>query len=158
MNADNILAFAHLLSAFWYVGGLTAVQICLVRAWQNDDPMAKAESFVEATHYQGVLLVPGAIAMGATGLFLWTQMDYSLLTTGWLILLELIYVVVLLVCLPLTGMGLRRARLAALRARKAGRTTPEIELAMSDSVPLVFSGIATTAVPLMAFLSIFRPF
>jgi len=120
--------------------------------------MTRAESFVEAAHYQGVLLVPGAIAVGASGLFLWAQMDYNLLSSGWLILLELIYVAVLLVCLPLTGMGLRRARLAALQARKRGGATPELELAMTDTVPLVFSGVATLAVPLMLLLSVFRPF
>jgi len=158
VNADDTLVFIHILSAFWYVSGLTAVQICLVRAWQSEDVVMRGDSFVEAAHYQGVLLVPGAIAAGASGLFLWAQMDYNLFTTGWLILLELIYVAVLLVCLPLTGMGLRRARLAALQARKRGGVTPELELAMTDNVPLVFSGVATIAVPLMLLLSVFRPF
>src|SRR3989442_14525113 len=157
MNADHILTFIHILAAFWYVSGLTAVQICLVRAWQSEVPMSKAETFVEAAHYQGVLLVPGGIAAGASGLFLWAQMDYNLLTTGWLILLELLYVFVLLVCLPLSGMGLRRARLAALQARKRGEATPELELAMADNVPLVFSGIATLLVPVMAGRCVFKP-
>jgi uncharacterized membrane protein len=157
VNADDILAFIHILAAFWYVSGLTAVQICLVRAWQSEEVAVRAESFVEAAHYQGLLLVPGAIATIATGLFLWAELDYGLITTGWLIALEALYIVTLFVCLPLTGMGLRRARLAALRARKRG-ATPELELAMTDNVPLVFSGVATIAVPAMAFLSIFKPF
>src|SRR2546428_8936180 len=123
MNADHILTFIHILAAFWYVSGLTAVQICLVRAWQSEVPMSKAESFVEAAHYQGVLLVPGTIAAGASGLFLWAQLDYNLITTAWLLLLESLYILVLPVCLPLIGMALRRARLAALQARKRGGAT-----------------------------------
>jgi len=158
VNAENILLFLQLLSAFWYVAGLSAVQISLVRGGQSDDLKVRAESFDEAWHYQGVLLVPGAIASGAAGVFLWAQMDYNLITTGWLLLLEVLYIVTLLVCLPLIGLGLRRVRLAALRARKAGRATPDLERAMADNVPLFFSGIATILLPAMTYLSVFRPF
>ena len=61
-SVDELLAFAHLLAAFWYVAGLTAVQVSLVRSWQNDEIAVRADSLEEASHYQGVLLVPGAIA------------------------------------------------------------------------------------------------
>jgi uncharacterized membrane protein len=149
--------FAHILSAFWYVGGLTAVQLACVRAWQNDELHARAEALEEASHYQGVLLVPGAIASVATGLFLWAELDFDLLTTPWLLGLEALYIVTLLVCVPLGGIGLRRARIAALQARKAGRSTPELEQAMRDSVPLVFGGIAALLVPVMVYFSVFRP-
>lgn len=158
MNADNVLTCLHLLAAFWYVSGLTAVQISLVRAWQNAGLEIRADSLDEASHYQGVLLVPGAIAAVATGLFLWAQLDYHLLTTGWLLLLEALYIVTLLVCLPMMGVGLRRGRLAALQARKRGSQTPEMEAAMSDAAPLVFAGMATMLVPAMTILAVFRPF
>src|SRR5439155_22367060 len=59
---DELPACAHLLAALWYVAGLTAVQLSLVRAWQHDDIAVRADSLEEAAHYQGVLLVPGAIA------------------------------------------------------------------------------------------------
>ena len=111
----------------------------------------------EASHYQGVLLVPGAIGGIATGIALWAQLDYGLITTGWLVALEVLYVLTLLVCLPLIGIGLRRARIAALQARRLGRATPQQEAAMADAVPLVFGGIATLLVPVMAALSVFRP-
>ena len=157
MSAEEVFAFAHIMAAFWYVAGLTAVQLSCVRAWQNDELRVKADALEEASHYQGVLLVPGAIGSVATGLFLWSSLDYSLLTTPWLLGLEALYIVTLLVCVPLGGIGLRRARLAALQARKAGRSTPELEQAMSDSVPLVFGGIAALLVPVMVALSIFQP-
>jgi uncharacterized membrane protein len=154
---DELLAFAHILAAFWYVAGLTAVQLSLVRAWQHDEIAVRADSLEEASHYQGVLLVPGAIAGIATGIALWAQLDYDLISTGWLVTLELLYIVTLLVVLPLIGIGLRRARIAALQARKAGRATPQQQQAMADSVPLVFGGIATLLVPVMTALSVFRP-
>ncbi len=158
MTADEAFAFLHLLAAFWYVSGLTAVQISLIGAWQSADVSVKAESLEAASHYQGVLLVPGAIAMIATGMFLWAQLDYSFLTTAWLLVLEALYILTLLVCLPLIGAGMRRARVAALQARKAGAATNEQEAAMSDGAPLVFAGIATILVPAMAFFAVSRPF
>jgi uncharacterized membrane protein len=145
------------MAAFWYVAGLTAVQLACVRAWANEDLRTRADALEEASHYQGVLLVPGCIGAVATGLFLWAELDYDFLTTPWLLAVEALYIVSLLVCLPLGGIGLRRARLAALQARKAGRPTPELEQAMRDSVPLVFGGIAALLVPVIAALSVFRP-
>ena len=158
MDADRLFLLLHLIAAYWYVMGLTAVQIPLIRGWQSNDIEVQAGSFEEASHYQGVLLVPGAIAAGATGVALWARLDYSLLTTGWLLLLEALYIATLLVCLPLIGMGLRRTRLAALKARHLGQPTPQLEQALRDSVPLFFSGIATILVPAMTYLSVFRPF
>jgi uncharacterized membrane protein len=157
VDSDNAFLFIHILAAFWYVAGLTAVQLSLVRAWQSEALDVRADSLEEASHYQGILLVPGAIASIASGLFLWAQLDYDLLTTPWLLALEALYVITLLVCLPLTGIGLRRARLAALQARKTGRATPQQAQAMSDGGPLVAAGVATLLLPVMAALSAFRP-
>jgi len=147
---EDLLTYLHLLAALWYVAGLTAVQLSLVRAWQSEDLAVRADSLEEASHYQGLLLVPGAIASVATGLFLWAQLDYDLITTPWLLALEALYILTLLVCLPLAG-------LAALRAGKAGHATPELEQAMADPAPLLFGGLATLLVPVMAALSVFRP-
>lgn len=157
MIAENALTLLHILAAFWYVMGLAAVQFPLIRGWRVEDLKVKAVAFEEATHYQGLLLVPGVIAAGVTGVFMWTQMDYNLITTGWLLAQEALYLVSLLVCLPLIGLGLRRARLASLQAEKAGGATAELEEALADNVPIVFSGIATLLLPVMAYLAVFKP-
>lgn len=157
-TADEAFLLAHVLACFWYVAGLTTVQVALIRGWQAEAIPAKSESFEEASHYQGMLLVPGSIAVAATGLFLWSQqLEYNMFTTAWLVGVEVIYIVTLLVCLPFVGMGLRRARIAALQARRKGATTPELDQAMADNVPLFFAGIATLLVPVAAALSVFRP-
>ncbi len=158
MDAGHVFAFLHILAAFWYVAGLTAVQISLVRGWRSREVKVQAASFDEASHYQGVLLVPGAIAAGASGVSLWAQMGYNLIATGWLVLLWGLYLLTLLVLLPVTGLGVRRVRVAALKARKAGRSPPELEAALADNVPLVSGGLATMLLPVMAWLSIFKPF
>ncbi|MCH7617037.1 MAG: DUF2269 family protein [Chloroflexi bacterium] len=154
---DEAFVFLHVLAALWYVAGLTSVQIALVRGWQAPEVETRVVAFSEATHYQGILLIPGAIAVATTGLFLWGQLDYNFVTTPWLLGVEAMYIVTLLVCIPLMGMGLRRARIASLMAERRGNVTPELEEAMADSVPLVFGGIATIFVPAMVALSVFRP-
>lgn len=157
MIVENTLTTLHILAVFWYVMGLAAVQFPLIRGWRLEDVRLKAVAFEEAAHYQGLLLVPGIIAAGVTGVFMWTEMDYNLITTGWLLAQEALYLVGLLVCLPLIGLGLRRARLASLQAEKAGGTTPELEEALADNVPIVFSGIATLLLPVMVYLAVFKP-
>ncbi len=157
MSITELLLFAHVLAAFWYVMGLAAVQLALIRGWRSAAASARAESFDEAAHYQGVLLVPGAIAAVTTGVFLWSHLGYNLFATGWLVVLESLYGFTLLVCLPVLGIGLRHMRIAALRAQREGGTRPDLEEAMRDSAPLVFGGIATALVPVMALLSIVGP-
>jgi uncharacterized membrane protein len=155
--AEDTLTLLHILAVFWYVMGLAAVQFPLIRGWRIDDLKMKSSAFDEASHYQGLLLVPGVIVVGVTGVFMWTQMGYNLITTGWLLAEEALYLLSLLVCLPLIGLGLRRARFATLRARKVGGVTPELEEALADNVPIVFSGIATLLLPVMAYLAVFKP-
>jgi uncharacterized membrane protein len=85
-------------------------------------------------------------------------LGYNLLSPAWLILLDLVYVVTLVVCLPLIGIGMRRARIAALQTVRLGRSTPELDEAMSDPVPLTFGGFAAMLIPAAVALSVFRPF
>ncbi|MFQ6020149.1 MAG: DUF2269 family protein, partial [Dehalococcoidia bacterium] len=111
MNAEDLRAYLHLLSAFWYVGGLAAVLLPLARAWRSRDLHYQVTAFAEASKYETTLLLPGAVAAAATGVFLWAEMGFNLLTTGWLLALEIMYLVVILLCLPLIGLGLRRVHL-----------------------------------------------
>ena len=157
MSTEEALTFLHILGAFWYVIGLTAVQTALVRAWNREEIPVRVESIEEASHYQGMLLVPGAIAAVSSGVFLWA-LDYNLITTPWLVVEEALFAITLLLCLPLVGAGIRRARTAALQAQHAGESTPELDAAMSDGVPLILLGFATVLVPIAAALSVFKPF
>jgi len=158
MSIAELLLFAHVLSAFWYVIGLSAVQMAYVRATQASELGAQASALEEASHFQGVLLVPGAIAIGATGLFYWMKLDYELLRTGFLLALEGLYLATLFFCLPILGMALRRARIAALKAQRAGKTVPELEEALHDGVPLAFGSLATIILVAMTLISVSRPF
>jgi uncharacterized membrane protein len=155
--AEKALLFLHLLASLWLVAGLTAVMLPLVRAWSVEELSLQVLAIEEAHHYQGLLLIPGTVAAGATGAFYWAQAGYNLFATGWLLALGLLYLLVLLVCLPLIGIGLRRLRLAALQAAREGSPTPELAEALADRVPLVFGGLAFLALPALVALSVFGP-
>jgi uncharacterized membrane protein len=188
MTTEELLLFLHVLGAFLYVVGLTAVQVPLARAQRAPSWTEKGEAIEEASHYQGVLLVPGAIAAAATGVVLWSYLEYNLITTPWLLVVELLFLVSLLMCLPVVGVALNRGRIAALMLRKGAarvetrerdgaleialvddegvalepatpvEPTAAQKAALSDPTPLAFAGLATLLVPVMAFLSITQPF
>jgi hypothetical protein len=63
----------------------------------------------------------------------------------------------LLACLSLIGLGLCRMRLASLQAEKAGGIAPELEAALADNVPIVFSGIAALLLAVTAYLAVLKP-
>jgi hypothetical protein len=58
-----------MLAAFWSVGGLVALRSPLICSCRLKDVKLKAVASEEALRYQGLLLVPGIIAVGATGVF-----------------------------------------------------------------------------------------
>lgn len=157
MNAEDILAYLHLLSALVYAAGLAVVMLTLWRAWRSPDVQYRVIAFDEASLYEGFLLLPAMIAVGGTGIFLWTEIGYSLVTTGWFLALGVLYLIVLLICLPMIGLGLHRTRLLTLQAAKTGRMTAELERALADKVPLVFGAIALLILPAMVYLSVFKP-
>lgn len=154
---SDLLLFLHLLAAFWLVAGIVGVALPLLRAYSVDSLAVQQLAVEEAHHYQGVLLLPGAILTGASGLFYWAERGYDPFRSGWLLALGLLYLVLLLVFLPLINLGLRRLRLALLQAAKEGGPTPELAQALAERVPLAFAGLAALwLLPLLA-LSLFGP-
>ena len=153
----DILLFALIISAFWYVMGLAAVQLAYIRAMRGEAVPARLEAIEEASHYQGVLLVPGAIASGFAGAFYWTEAGYNLITSEWMWPLEAAFAVTLLVCLPLIGAGLRSTRIAALKARKDPALAPQLDRVLHESVVPAFGGLAVVLVVIMTAASVFGP-
>ena len=159
MNADNILRLLHTLSLFMLSGGLIAVLLPLFRGWSMQSTERRIEAFEEADNAKIVLLVPGIILVGITG-FAWTlEQGYNFITTGWLAALIGLYLFNAAICVPLMSFGLRRVQLLTLQAQKNGsQTTPELEAAIADNVPIVLGLVILASLPIMAWLPIFKPF
>lgn len=142
----------------WLGAGLGATYPLILKAWASKDVKYQMYCLVEAANNEMRILLPGAVATGITGYFWATYEEYNFLKTGWLAALGLLYVFFYLVCLPLLGFGLRRARIAALIAAKKGEETQELRDILNDRVPIVFGTILVLSVPLLAWLAIFKPF
>lgn len=148
----------HMLALFWMMGGVGAVIVPIWRAWRVDDLDTRAIMLTQAQESEARWLLPGVIATWITGIAWASVDDWNLVTTGWLLALELIFFVVTFIFLPLMGVGLRRVRLLTLQARKQGKMTPELQEALHDNVPLVFGTLIVAAIPLMVWLPVFQPF
>ena len=148
----------HILSMIWLGAGLGATYPLILKAWASKDVKYQMYCLVEAANNEMRILLPGAVATGVTGYFWATYQEYNFLKTGWLAALALLYVFFYLVCLPLLGFGLRRARIAALIAAKKGEETQELRDILDDRVPIVFGTLLVLSVPLLAWLAVFKPF
>ena len=126
----------------WYVAGLDRRPDIADPRLQTTNLAQRGDSFEEASHYQGILLVPGSIAVrwrraSSSGRSSWATTCSP--PAGWWFV-EVIYIITLLVCVPFIGMGLRRARIAALQARRKGASTPELDQAMDGQRAAVLRG------------------
>ncbi len=158
MSLDNFLLFFHFLSMFIYVAGLAAVMSSLLQAWGSKDVRFQVSSFEAAHTAEQALLMPGAVFTGITGLLVGAEGDYNLITTGWLVALEVIFLIVLLFCIPVLALGLGRVHLLSVQAARDSSATPKLEEALADNVPLVFGVIVIVLTIVMAYLAVFRPF
>ena len=127
------------------------------RAWRSKDVRFQMHAFGQAAANETGIMLPGALLTGATGVFWGSAAHYNFVRDGWLLALWILYAVVMLVALPLLGLGLRRARLLSLQAGKSGRVTPELEQALSDNVPLVFGTLIIVLIGVMAWLAVYKP-
>ena len=150
----------HTLALFWMMAGIGAVIVPIWKAWATDDLDVRALLLQEAQRNEVQWLIPGMLATLFTGVA-WVssaEPGYNFIRTGWLLAVEVIFALDGFIFLPLMGVGLRRVRLFALQARKRGQITDELRDALADNVPVVFGTVITLSVPVMAWLSIYKPF
>lgn len=159
MTAENVWKFLHIAALFLFMTGIGAVMAPLYGAWRSSDRRRQMYAFTAAADNETRLLLPGALLSGVTGVFWGASGHHNFVKEGWLLALCIVYVFTTFVCLPLLGLGLRRARLAVLRSYKSGGAiTPELESALADNVPLVFGTIIILMLPVMGWLAVFKPF
>ena len=158
MNAVTIWHFLHILAVMLMAAGTGAVMLPVYRAWHARDVRFQMAAFRQAADNETGVLLPGALLTGATGVGWGAAADWNFFTEGWLLALWLLYLLAVFVCLPLLGLGLRRARLLSLRAAKTGEVTPELEAALSDNVPLVFGTLIIILLVVITWLAVFKPF
>ena len=159
MTGEELLLYLHYLSLFLMTAGLGAVMIPLWRGWREEDDLdRRLGAFEDATNGHKAALLPGTIAVGATGVFLAGDAGYNFFTTGWLLALEILYLVVLFMVVPLLGQALNRIEIESLKSKKKGEPTPELRELLDDNVPIVLTLLTLFLIPVMVWLAEFKPF
>ena len=158
MTSVDILRLLHFLSLFLMMAGLGAVMVPLWRGWREDDVDRQLVTFEDASTGHKAGLLPGTIAVGVTGVFLAGDAGFNFITTGWLLALELVYLVVLFFCIPILGHALNRVEIETLKSKKRNKATPELQSLLDDNVPIVFCLVILALIPVMVWLAAFQPF
>lgn len=154
----QIWSLLHWLSLFLMMGGLGAVMIPLWRGWREDDLDRALIAFEDAVRGHKAAFLPGTIAVGATGIFLAADAGYNFFTTGWLVALELCYLLILFLGVPMLGHALNRIEIATLKSKKHGTPSSEMQELLNDNVPIVICLLILFLIPVMVWLAEFKPF
>jgi hypothetical protein len=148
----------HLLALFYLAAGIGLTVVPIWKAWLHGELEAKVRYLQEAHTHEQFYLLPGFIASLFSG-YAWAAAgDYNVITTGWLVALQIVMWVNIFIFMTLMGVGLRRVRLLALSAQKRGQTTEELREAMADNVPVVFGTLILVSFPVMTWLAVAKPF
>lgn len=150
--------FLHILAILYLVAGVGNTVVPVWKAWLVQTIEEKALHLQDAHRNEQFFLLPGMIATLFTGYAWAAAEDYNVVTTGWLVALQVLTFANLFIFLPLMGVGLRRVRYLALSARKHGEITDELRDALADNVPLVFGTLIALSIPVMVWLPVFKPF
>lgn len=159
MSEDEAFRLLHMLSLFVFLAGAGATMLPLYRSWHSDDIGAQVHAIQEAGRNQAGVLLPGIILAGISGIFWALRSDhFDPIATGWLLTVEVLYLVALFICLPAMAASLRRARFLALHSQKTGEISDELRETIADRGPLVFGTLMLLLIVLMTALAVTKPY
>ena len=148
----------HVFAILYLVAGVGNTIVPIWKAWLSEQLEEKALYLQDAHKNEQIWLLPGLIATVFTGYAWAAAAGINVVTTGWLVALQVLTWTNIFIFMPLMGVGLRRVRYLALAAKKGGQMTDELRDAMADNVPLVFGTLVAISIPIMTWLAIHQPF
>ena len=97
--------------------------LALTRAWQTDDAVERDVLFRSADRAHTRMLLPGIITTGVLGAIWGIRADtIDPIETGWLLAVEVLYLISLFVLVPGMFAGVRRVRLLSLQAARPAKS------------------------------------
>jgi hypothetical protein len=154
----TLARFIHVIALLYLVAGIGNTIVPIWRAWFFEEIETRALLLTEAQRNYTTWLLPGIISTGITGYLYAGVLGLNVVTTGWLVAMQGLWMIQIFILVPLLGLGLRRVRYLALQSAKAGETTEELRDVLADNAPLVFGTLLVITVVIMTWLPIFRPF
>src|ERR1700694_1366149 len=98
MTAQHVWQILHILSLFVYVGGLGGVLLPIYSGWAHKDVHYQAAAFQQAADSETVVLLPGILLTGVTGVFWAAAAGYSYIHDLWLLFLAMLYGFSVFIC------------------------------------------------------------
>ncbi len=138
--------------------GIGNTVVPIWKAWRRRDLTEQTLLLSDAQRNEGLFLLPGLIAVAITGYAWAANEDINVITTGWLLVLQIIVGINVFIFVPLMGIGLRRVHYLSLQSKKTGEVSEELQSALADNVPLVFGTLVAVSLPVMVWLPVFQPF
>ncbi|MDA0351406.1 MAG: DUF2269 family protein [Chloroflexi bacterium] len=154
----TLARFIHVIALLYLAAGVGNTIVPIWRAWFLDELETRALLLSEAQRNYTTWLLPGIIATGISGYFYAGVLELNVVTVGWLVAMQVVWLIQIFVFVPLLGLGLRRVRFLALQSAKDGETSEELRDALADNAPLVFGTLIVITIVIMTWLPIFRPF
>ena len=154
----TFMRFVHVMTLLYLAAGVGNTVVPIWRAWFISELETQALLLNEAQRNYTTWLLPGIIATGITGYLYAGSLELNVVTVGWLVAMQVVWLIQIFILVPLLGIGLRRVRFLALQSAKEGETSDELRDALADNAPLVFGTLIVVTIVIMTWLPIFRPF
>ncbi|MCH2352720.1 MAG: hypothetical protein MK322_14800 [Pseudomonadales bacterium] len=149
--------FLHLSSIIYLCVGIGAAIVPVWMSWKRDNINERVILLLTSQKAFTVGLLPGIIAVLFSG-YAWVAAGNYSITSGSMIIIQILFFLNLFLFIPLFGVALRRVKWSALSAQKSGETSEDLEDALADNVPLVFGTMIIVSIPLMLLLVVIRFF
>ena len=149
--------FLHLASIIYLCVGIGAAIVPVWMSWKRDDINERVILLLTSQKAFTVGLLPGIIAVLFSG-YAWVAAGNYSITSGSMIIIQILFFLNLFLFIPLFGVALRRVNWSALSAQKSGETSEDLVDALADNVPLVFGTMIIVSIPLMLLLVVIRFF
>lgn len=165
MNLGLFVKLLHVLSAFWFIGGIIARDVSFWRAARSEsvhgvkDLLGLSEVFEEWAVIRGgmLVLVFGLLAAWRNG---WPILGFLQgAASNWLLVSLVLFVGGSLLVIPLRLISRRKQRESALEAALAhGVITPELRAALDDRVVNWFRRTELILLAVIIVLMVTKPF
>ena len=156
--------FLHVASAMWFIGGILARQIVRAYAKRTDDVRRFAALTEAAGRIESTMVIPGNMAVIIFGVILGLLIKAPILgflqgdARNWLLVSNILLLLGFL-NVPLVFLPKGRLFDAALKdALAKGQMTPDLRLHINDPVVRMAHWFELTAMLVVVFLMVFRPF
>jgi uncharacterized membrane protein len=165
MNLLMIVKLAHVLSAFWFIGGVLARDLTFWRARRDTDVRSVHTLLKASEFFERWGVIRGGMSVLVFGLLTSWLGRWPLFGTlqgvgaNWLLVSFAIYIVSTLLIVPLGLIRRRETRDAAVHhALAEGQITPELSAALRDPVVNAFRVFELIGLAFIIYLMEAKPF